>query len=114
MAFIVDPIDTEFPEEMAVPEPGYAVVLRDFPDLPDKERMAAEVRYCKALERRIGSPALVAQTLRTVLAHAEDGAESEEASTLAMRWRLANTAARQVGLQGLGDLPEAYFDVHTF
>ena len=42
----------------------YTVALRDFPDLPAKERIAAEVRYCQALERRLGSGTAVADLLR--------------------------------------------------
>jgi len=62
MPFIVDPVDEDSEDVAAMPEPAYTVALRDFPDLPDKERMA-------------------------------------------------NAAARQAGLQGLGEPAEAYFDV---
>ena len=93
-------------------ESVYTVALCDYPGLPDRERVAAEVRYCKALERRLGSADGVAQTLREVAAQADDETgDTDEARTLALRWRLANTAARQLGLQGLGDLPSAYFHV---
>ncbi|KQP22963.1 hypothetical protein [Pseudorhodoferax sp. Leaf267] len=93
-------------------ETTYTVALCDYPELPDRERIAAEVRYGRALERRLGSAEGVAQTLRAVVALAEEGHDEDpSAQTLALRWRLANTAARQLGLQGLGDLPSAYFHV---
>lgn len=110
MPFIVDPLDEDVNELAAVPEPTYTVALRDFPDLPAKERMAAEIRYCKALERRFGSGAGVADALRAVVALQEEG-EHPDGHALDLRWRMANMAARQAGLQGLGEPAEAYFDV---
>ena len=59
--------------------------------------MAAEIRYCKALERRFGSPSAVVDSLRSVKALEEDG-DQANAQTIVTRWRLANSAARQVGL----------------
>lgn len=110
MSFIVDPLDSDCADMAAVPEPAYIVALCDFPDLPDKERMAAESRYCKAMERRFGSGAGVADTLQAVLALDEDS-DHAKGQALLMRWRMANIAARQAGLQGLGEPAEAYFDV---
>jgi hypothetical protein len=88
----------------------YTVALCDFPDLPVKERIAAEVRYCKALERRLGSDTAVPEALRAVHAPGHDGA-GDGAKELLMRWRMATTAARTQGLQGVSDVAEAYFDV---
>lgn len=110
MPFIVDPPNCAPADVAVVPEPAYTVALCDFHGLPAKERMAAEIRYCQALERRLGSAAVVAHTLRAVM-EAEEDALSPEAQALTMRWRMANTAARQVGLQGLGEPAEAYFHV---
>lgn len=110
MPFIVDPLDSDSTDVEAVHEPFYTVALRDFPELPDKERMGAEIRYCKALERRLGSEAGVADALRAVLSLEEEG-DHPEGQALALRWRMANSAARQTGLQGLGEPAEAYFDV---
>ncbi len=107
-----DPLDSEFPDIVTLTAPAYTVALREHPGLTSAERVTAEVRYCQALERRLGSALLVAETLRTVQANAADGNdEHADASTFALRWRLANTAARQVGLQGLQDSPAAWFDV---
>ena len=110
MPFIVDPLDDDFSVVATIPENAYTVALRDFADLPDKERMAAEIRYCKALERRFGSGVGVADALRAVLA-LEDGGQHADGQAQALRWRMANAAARQAGLQGLGEPAEAYFDV---
>lgn len=94
----------------------YTVSLTDYPNLPTKERVAAEVRYCKALERRIGPPGDVVHALKAVERLADDGhvAElTEEARRLVNQWHLACSTARTAGLQGLGDLPEAWFDIRV-
>lgn len=88
----------------------YTVAPCDFPDLPAKERIAAEVRYARALERRLGSHSEVATALLGMLA-LEEGELNVESQALVTRWRAANSAARTQGLQGLGDVAEAYFDV---
>ena len=110
MHSIATPQDADVGDAAAAPEPEYTVALCDFPGLPDKERIAAEIRYGKALERRLGSDEGVAGTLRAVEA-LEEGGDPGEGQALMLRWRLASTAARQAGLQGLGEPAEAYFDV---
>ncbi|WP_394792237.1 hypothetical protein [Rhodoferax sp.] len=100
----------------ALIETLYTVALADYPGLPDKERVAAEVRYCKALERRIGPPEDVVHTLKAVERLADDGDVSEptdEVRRLVHQWNLACNAARTAAMQGLGDLPEAWFDVRV-
>lgn len=92
-------------------EVAYTVALRDFSELPVNERIAAEVRYCRMLERRLGSHDAVADIFRQVLVADAEGDSSEAMLTLAMQWRLVTTAARQAAFQGLGESPEAYFDV---
>ena len=94
----------------------YTVSLTDYPDLPTKERMAAEVRYCKALERKAGPPEDVVHALKAVerLADVGDLTElSDEACRLVSQWHLACNAARTAGLEGLGDVPEAWFEVRV-
>ena len=100
----------------ALIETLYTVTLTDYPGLPAKERIAAEARYCKALERRIGPPEDVVHALKAVERLADDGDVSEltdEARRLVSQWHLACNTARTAGLQGLGDLPEAWFDVRV-
>ena len=94
----------------------YTVVLNDYSCLPAKERVAAEVRYCKALERRIGPAEDVVHVLKAVERLADDGDVSEltdEARRLVSQWHLACNTARTAALQGLGDLPEAWFDIRV-
>lgn len=93
---------------------GYTVALRDFPGLSALDRMQAEIRYCQALERRLGSAQAVATTLRAVIASHRDGEpglDADATDTLAMRWRLANMAAHRLGLDGLPQAAGAAFEV---
>lgn len=94
----------------------YTVALRDYPALPLKERLAAEVRYCRALERRLGPPEDVAHALRAV-AQLDEGNDiselSDEERKLVAHWRIATDAAKLAAMQGLGESPEAWFDVRV-
>ena len=46
---------------MELIETTYTVTLRDYPEeLPARERIAAETRYAKALEKQLGGPEQVA------------------------------------------------------
>jgi hypothetical protein len=94
----------------------YTVSLTNYPDLPAKERMAAEVRYCKVLESKVGPPEDVVHALKAVERLAGDGDVTEltdEARRLVSQWHQACNTARTAGLQGLGDVPEAWFDVRV-
>lgn len=75
--------------------------------------MAAEARYCKAQERRLGSPDAVAQVLRAVQAiKAANAADlSPEAKLAQVRWQQSNSAARLLGLNDLANVTGARFDV---
>lgn len=89
------------------------VALRDYPELPPKERMAAEARYLRVLERKLGGAEVVAEALRAVVRLQEsDGSEaSPEDLALAGQWTKAANAAREAGYQGLGEVDGAYFEV---
>ena len=94
----------------------YTVALRDYAELPLKERLAAEVRYCRALERRLGPPEDVVHALRAVEQLAEGDSTPEPGSEpykLVAHWRIATDAARQAAMQGLGESNEAWFDVRV-
>jgi hypothetical protein len=91
----------------------YVVSLQDCPGISLKDRMAAEVRYCKALERRLGSPDAVADALRAVQAieAARPADLSPEQKLAQARWQQANAAARLFGLNDLANVAEGRFDV---
>ena len=53
---------------MQVIESTYVVALRDYPEeVPAKERIAAEARYAKILEKQLGGPEQVAADFDTIL-----------------------------------------------
>ena len=91
----------------------YVVSLQDCPGLSLKDRMAAEVRYCKALERRLGSPEAVADALRAAQAieAAKPSDLTPEQRLTQVRWQQANGAARLIGLNDLANVTGARFDV---
>lgn len=98
---------------MDVIESLFTVALLDFPGLPDKERMAAQARYARVLERQLGGHEAAAALLCQVLA-LEDGDETElgpDKIAALNRWAKAASAARQAGYQGLAELEGAYFEV---
>jgi len=89
---------------------AYTVALYH-PTLSAGRRRVAEVRFCEALERRLGSPSAVAAAFRTARAVQLDDCESDEAETAQMRWRLASGAAQQFALHGIGHDANVYFDL---
>lgn len=91
----------------------FTVALRDYPELPLRERTAAENRYTRVLERKLGGAEVVADALRAVMLLEEsDGSEaSDEDLAMARQWTRAAQAAREAGYQGLGEVDGAYFEV---
>ena len=92
----------------------YTVTLRDYPEqLTAQDRIAAETRFAKELERQLGGPEQVAaalQTMRDLEACPPDVA-TPSTTTLLRQWGRASAAARQAGLRELGEAPGAFFDV---
>lgn len=91
----------------------YTVFLINFPELPLKERMVAEIRYSAALEKALGSPELVA-TAYGAWCSASDSSEAEitaDQANQAKTWLRAVDRARVAGFQGLGEAEGAYFEV---
>ena len=85
---------------MQVIESTYAVILRDYPEeLPAKERIAAETRYARALEKQLGGPEQVAAALDTMLSLEESPPEvvSPGELTLLKAWGKASVAAGRPG-----------------
>lgn len=92
---------------------SYTITLEDFPDITDKHRHEAEQRFRRTLERALGGEDGVMPAYKAWQA-AEESAESEltaEEVGLARRWLAAASRARQDGFNGLGEAPEAYFEV---
>jgi hypothetical protein len=95
-------------------ETTYTVTLRDYPEeLPAKERIAAETRYAKVLEKQLGGPEQVAAALDTLNNLEESPPEvvSPGDLTLLKDWGKASTAAKQAGFRDLGEGDGAYFEV---
>jgi hypothetical protein len=91
----------------------YTVALRDAPELPAAERIAAEVRFIKEIERALGSADDVALIYRAWI----DASESEaneldaESAALAFRWPKAMTGATRAGLRNVSETSEAHFEL---
>jgi len=99
---------------MQVIESTYVVNLRDYPEeLPAKERIAAETRYARALEKQLGGPEQVAAALDTMQSLEVSPPEvvSPGDLTLLKAWGKASVAARQAGFRDLGEGEGAYFEV---
>ena len=101
---------------METVESTYTVTLRDYPDeIPAKERMAAETRYAKALEKLLGGPEQVAAALDTMNNLEESPPEVVSPGDLALlkAWGKASAAAKQAGFRDFGEGDGAYFDVRV-
>ncbi|AVS61777.1 hypothetical protein C8241_08740 [Paracidovorax avenae] len=92
---------------------AYTVALCDFPELPQRERTAAEARYARVLERQLGGPEGVAGSLAAVqcLQDGDEAPEGTDPMATINRWARAAAAARTAGMQGLGESEGAYFEV---
>jgi len=92
---------------------SYTVFLEDFPEISDKHRQEAERRFRRTLERALGGEEAVIPAYKAWQA-AEESSESEltpDELALAKRWLVAAGRARNEGFSGLGEAPEAYFEV---
>lgn len=94
-------------------ERRYTVALQDGHVLPAPERIAAEIRFVSALERALGEPDAVAETLRAWQAASESQADEIDKPTAerAVRWPGAYEQAARAGLAGVYGLREASFEV---
>lgn len=91
----------------------FSVSLQGVEDLPPAERISAEVRFIKELERNLGGEVAVVEIYRawTEAAEAEASELSEETSTLAVKWPKAFNAAQRAGLKNIGE-GDAHFEFH--
>ncbi|MDB5941862.1 MAG: hypothetical protein JWQ13_1428 [Ramlibacter sp.] len=91
----------------------YTVALNDAAELPVAERIAAEVRFIKEIERALGGADEVVRVYRAWIDASEsDASELDgESASLAVRWPKAMTAAARAGMRNLGEMPEAHFEL---
>jgi hypothetical protein len=90
----------------------YTVAIHEARDLSVRERIDAEVRFARALERSLGGEQAVADVYRSWISANESDAGDLDVQTaeMAVRWPRAADAATQAGLSNVG-MSEAYFEV---
>lgn len=90
----------------------YSVALQGVEGLPGAERIAAEMRFIRELERAIGGSDAVSHVYRAWLDACEaDPTElSNETSSLAVKWPKAFAAAQRAGLKNIGE-SDAHFEL---
>ena len=91
----------------------YTVVLQYARALPTRERMKAEMRLTRELERVLGGPEFVADTYRawTEVSESEASQVDRQTATNAGRWPVAMNAAILAGFSTLGHIGEAHFEI---
>ena len=91
----------------------YSVALHGVDGLPAAERISAEVRFIKELERSFGSAEAVVEVFRAWREASE--CEASELSTvissLAVKWPKAFDTAQRAGLKNIGE-SDAHFELH--
>lgn len=92
----------------------YTVALREAQDLPSAERIAAELRFIRELEKALGSADQVVTAYRAWTDAVESDVVTLDSATalLATTWPKASDRARLAGFKGIGDIGEAQFEVH--
>ena len=90
----------------------YSVSLQGVEGLPAAERIAAEVRFIKDLERTFGSAEAVVVVYRAWREASECEASelSAETSSLAVKWPKAFETAQRAGLKNIGE-GDAHFEL---
>ena len=90
----------------------YSVALQGVEGLPTAERIAAEVRFIKDLERSLGGPDTVVEVYRAWREASESEANelSAAVSLLAVKWPRAFDTAQRAGLKNIGD-SDAHFEL---
>ena len=92
---------------------SFTVALLDARDLPARDRIDAEARFARELERVLGGPGLVAETYSAWLEVSESEAShvDRDTATNAVRWPVAMNAAMLAGFSKFGDIGEAHFEI---
>jgi hypothetical protein len=90
----------------------YTVALQEARDLPVRDRIDAEVRFARELERTLGGEDAVADVYRSWITANESEATHLDTDTAekAVRWPRAADAASHAALSKVG-MCEAYFEV---
>lgn len=91
----------------------YSIALQGIDGMPGSERIGAEVRFIKELEKNLGGADAVVAVYRAWLdASACDASElSAETSSLAVKWPKAFSAAQRAGLKSVGE-GDGHFELH--
>jgi hypothetical protein len=91
----------------------YTVALQDARSLPTRERIDAEARFARELERVLGGPEFVAETYSAWMEVSESEASQIDRNTAinAAHWPVAMNAAMLAGFSKLGDIGEAHFEI---
>ncbi|MBI2726218.1 MAG: hypothetical protein HYX42_08215 [Polaromonas sp.] len=91
----------------------YVVSLEHVIAMPAAEKISAEMRFIKELDKSLGgSEAVVATFMAWKEACDCDAAElSSDIASLAVRWPKAFEAAQRAGLKNIGE-GEAHFELH--
>jgi hypothetical protein len=91
----------------------YIVALHEARDLPVRERIEAEVRFARELERALGGEQAVAEVFKAWRDASESDANELDRVTAekAVRWPRAVDAATQAGFSKLGAMGEAHFEI---
>ena len=89
-------------------------MLQGVEGLPSAERIAAELRFIKELERSLGTAEAVVDVYRAWCDAGESEASelSVETSNLAVKWPKAFDAAQRLGLKNIGE-SDAHFEVRV-
>lgn len=91
----------------------YVVSLHGVEGLPAAERISAELRVIKELDRGLGGVEAVVETYRAWRDACECDASELSASTasLAVKWPKAFETAQRAGLKNIGE-SDAHFEIH--
>lgn len=86
-------------------EKPYSVCLHGVEGVPAAEKITAEIRFIKELERGLGNTEAVVEVYRAWRDACEcDASElSPQTSTLAVKWPKAFDAAQRAGLKSIGE-----------
>jgi len=90
----------------------YSVALHGVDGMPGNERISAEVRFIKELEKSLGSAEAVVAVYRAwqEASECDSSALSAETSTLAIKWPKAFDVAQRAGLKNVGE-SDAHFEL---
>lgn len=91
----------------------YVVSLEHVTPMPAAEKISAELRFIKELDKTLGGPDSVVATFMAWKEACDcDAAElSSDVASLAVKWPKAFESAQRAGLKNIGE-GEAHFELH--